>query len=132
MTRLITHNGHTNTMSGWAAKNGITRAAMRQRLARGWTEHEACSIKRVVGSSRTERTSTPVKQAQPTASITLLHLDELKRMDLVLQREVTRTLRQFTRDLEAIMRRGVAHNLSYLAPDRSIPVARGLPQIGNS
>jgi hypothetical protein len=127
MTRLITCNGHTDTISGWAARNGITRAAMRQRLQRGWTETDACTIKRVNGNNRKEHVSIE----QPT-SVTSLRLDEPKRMDLMLQREVTRTLRQFNRDLEAIMRRGVVHNLPKWPVDRSIPVARGLPQIGNS
>ena len=127
MTRLITFNGHTDTLSGWAARNGITRAAMRQRLARGWTETDACTIKRVSGNNRNEHAS--IKQ--PT-SINSLRLDELKRMDIVLQREVTRTLRQFCRDLEAIMSRGVDRNFAEWPVDRSIPSMRVLRKIGNS
>jgi hypothetical protein len=127
MTVLITYNGHTNTISGWAAKNGITRAAFRQRLRRGWTEAEACSIKRVNGNSRKEHAS--IKQ--PT-SITSLRLDELKRIDLMLQRDVNRTLRQFCRDVDAIMSRGVDRDILKARFDRSIPVARDLPEIGNS
>lgn len=43
-------------------------------------------------------------------------------MDLVLQREVTRTLRQFCRDLEAIMSRGVDRDILKSAFDRTTPV----------
>jgi hypothetical protein len=127
MTRLITYNGHTDTISGWAAKNGITKIAMRQRLRRGWTESEACSTPLVHGNNRKEHAS----MKQPT-SITSSRLDELKRMDLVLQRDVNRTLRQFCRDIDAIMSRGVDRDLLKSRFDRSIPVARDLPEIGNS
>jgi hypothetical protein len=122
MTRLITYNGHTDTICGWAVKNGISKAALRQRLRRGWTETEACSTKRVDGNNRKANAST----------LATLQLDELQRMNLALQRDVTRTLRQFCRDLDAIMSRGVVRNFSRRRVDRSIPVARGLPEIGNS
>jgi hypothetical protein len=127
MTRLITHNGHTNTISGWAAINGITRVAMRQRLRRGWTEAEACTTKLVKGNNRKEHALIN----QPT-SITSPSLDELKSNHLKQRRLVNRTLRQFCRDLDAIMSRGVDRDLLKSSFDRSIPVARGLPEIGNS
>lgn len=34
--RRITHNGVTKSMAGWAREVGVTREAMRQRLAKGW------------------------------------------------------------------------------------------------
>ena len=102
MTRLLTYNGHTNTIAGWAATNGITPSAIYERLKNGWTVEEACANTRVDRFAR--KAKTPAKAT--TSNATTLRLDELKRMDLMLQREVTRTLRQFCRDLEAIMSRG--------------------------
>jgi hypothetical protein len=135
MTRLITHNGHTDTISGWAAKNGITKVAMRQRLNRGWTIEEACSIKRIVGNSRHERA--PQTSASPvTAPLVFPPFEEMKRQHLAMQRQFNSTLRQFNRDLHAIISRsldpGVVDDLLKSPVDRSIPVTRGLPQIGNS
>jgi hypothetical protein len=118
MTRLLTHNGQTHSICGWAAKNGITKSAMYQRLERGWTLEEACANK------RTRRSALNVAPTAPVVSATTLRLEELKRMDLMLQREMTRVLRQFCRDLEGIMSRGVVRNLPRWPVDRSIPVAR--------
>jgi hypothetical protein len=138
MTRRLTYNGQTDTINGWAVRNGITKSAIYQRLDRGWTADEVCANKRIHRSAHKVKTSTPtqapkrVKQVAPTKSITSLRLDELKRMDLVLQREVTRTLRQFCRDLEAIMTRGVVRDFSRWPVDRSIPSMRVSRQIGNS
>ena len=120
MTRLLTHNGQTHSICGWAVKNGITKSAMYQRLERGWTLEEACANKR---THRFARKVKPIASASiKSPSINSLRLDELKRMDLVLQREVTRTLRQFCRDLEAIMSRGVDRDILKSAFDRTTPV----------
>lgn len=125
LTTRLTYNGKTDTIIGWAATNGITPSAIYQRLQRGWTVEEVCANKRIHSSARrvTPVTSTQAPVTQPT-SIVSLRLDELKRMDLVLQREVNRTLRQFCRDLDAIMSRGVDRDLLKSSFDRSIPVAR--------
>lgn len=123
MTRLLTYNGQTNTVAGWAATNGITPSAMYQRLERGWTVEEVCASRRIRSSAR--------RVAPPVVSAATLRLDELKRMDLAYRREVTRTLRQFCRDLEAIMSRGVVRDFSKWPVDRSIPSMRVLRQIGN-
>ncbi len=38
--RLITLNGKTNSVSGWAKELGIGSRAMSMRLARGWSKKE--------------------------------------------------------------------------------------------
>jgi len=126
-TRL-TYNGHTDTIAGWAARTGITPSAMYQRLQRGWTVEEVCANKRIRSSAR--RVAPPV--TPPVVSATTLRLEELKRMDLMLQREVNRALRQFCRDLDAIMTRGVVRDRARWPVDRSIPSMRVSRQIGNS
>jgi hypothetical protein len=138
LTNRLTHNGQTDTVSGWAIRLGISKSAIYQRLQLGWTMEEVCASKRTHRSARRVKTAAPtqapttVRQVALTTPIASLHLDELKRMDLVLQREVTRALRQFNRDIHAIMSRGVDRDFLGWPVDRSIPVARGLPEIGNS
>jgi len=127
MTRLttrLTYNGQTDTINGWSIRLGISKSAIYQRLENGWTVDEVCANKRVNRCARRVKStpSTPVNH----------QLELLKRMDVVLQREVTRTLRQFCRDLEAIVSRGVDRDFAKWPVDRSISVARGLPEIGNS
>lgn len=41
-TRLLTAGGRTQTMSTWARELGLDPASLVGRLARGWTEEEAC------------------------------------------------------------------------------------------
>lgn len=41
-TRLLAAGGRTQTMSAWARELGLNPAALIGRLARGWTEEEAC------------------------------------------------------------------------------------------
>jgi hypothetical protein len=132
--RLITYDGRVDTLAGWAAKLGISREALDQRLLHGWSEAEAVTTKRRARPSkklRRAQTQQQVRKVSPSTPVNL-QLEELKRMDLVLQREVTRTLRQFCRDLDAIMSRGVVRDFWKSPFDRSTPVARVLPQIENS
>jgi hypothetical protein len=128
--RLITYNGHTDSISGWAAKIGISRNCIYTRLERGWTVEEAVANKRM--RHRYARKVKIKPSAAPSKATSNPLLAELKRMDLMLQREITRNLRQFIRDFEAIMTRGVARDFSKSPFDRSILVARDLPEIGNS
>lgn len=129
MTRLttrLTYNGQTDTIAGWATRNGITKSSIYQRLERGWTVEEVCANK------RTRRSAPKLLPTTSEVQATTLRMDELKRMDLMLQREVNRALRQFCRDMDAIMSRGVVRDLSRWPVDRSIPVARYLSETGNS
>ena len=41
MVRLITLNGETHSVTGWAEKFGINRDTINQRLKKGWTEFDA-------------------------------------------------------------------------------------------
>jgi hypothetical protein len=132
--RFITHDGRVDTIAGWAAKIGISREALDQRLLHGWSEAEAVTTKRrgrLPKKDRRIQQQSNVRNATPSTSVNP-QLELLKRMDLVLQREVTRTLRQFCRDLDAIMRRGVDRNFAEWPVDRSIPSMRVLRKIGNS
>lgn len=133
-TRFITHNGCVDTLAGWAAKLGISREALDQRLLHGWSEAEAVTTKRRARPPKKVRLATQQSNVGNTTTSTPANrqLDELKRMDLLQRREVTRTLRQFCRDLEAIMSRGVVRDLARWPVDRSIPSMRVLRQIGNS
>jgi hypothetical protein len=121
-TRLLTYNGQTKTVAEWAATNSITPSAIYERLKNGWTVEEVCANTRVDRSARRMKTAPSTQHKQPT-SIVSQRLHELKRMDLMLQREVNRTLRQFCRDLEAIVSRGVDRDFLKTRFDRSIPVA---------
>ena len=119
--RLISHDGHVDTLAGWAAKIGITKSAMYQRLECGWTLEEVCGNKRIRNSAR--RVAPPI--SPPVADPAI---EELKRQQLTMRRMFNSTLRQFNRDIHALMSRsldrGVVLDLSDLPFDRSIPVAR--------
>ena len=132
--RLITHDGHVDTLAGWAAKIGISREAVDQRLLHGWSEVEAVTTKRRARPPKRFRRAQSLANGHNVATSTPvnLQLEELKRMDLMLQREVTRALRQFCRDIDGIMSRGVVRDFSKWPVDRSIPVARVLSKIENS
>jgi hypothetical protein len=137
-TRLLTHDGRTEPLNYWANKIGISKEALMQRLIGGWTVVEAVTTPRYSRPGKRIRRqlartisdgATPREQI---ASVGSPRLDERKEMHLALRREVTRTLRQFCRDLDAIMTRGVHPDLLKTRFDRSIPVARDLPKIGIS
>jgi hypothetical protein len=121
--RLLTHKGTTLPLAHWAKKIGISRSALAQRLRLGWSVSDALSIPhtRCYGHSKLKRPVAATATVEPVVSVTSLRLDELKRMDLMLQREVTRALRQFARDLDAIMTRGVDRDLLKTLNDRLIP-----------
>lgn len=43
-TRLITLDGETLSLAEWGRRNGISRVTIGGRLARGWSERDACTI----------------------------------------------------------------------------------------
>jgi hypothetical protein len=129
---LITHKGKTNTIAGWSKEVGIHHAVIYMRLENGWSVTKALTTPvRQRGPNRR-----PKPPQQPRVLTPSEHDVELKRHYLSMQRQFNSTLRQFNRDLHAIMGRsldrGVVVDLLESASDRSIPVARGLPEIGNS
>ena len=128
--RLYTHQGQTNTLKGWADKIGVTREALNQRLLHGWTLAEAVTSKRHGRTPKRFRRDAP--QATSFTPINHPQLELLTSNHLKQRRAVNRTLRQFCRDLEAIMSRGVDRDILKTCSDRSIPVARDLLEIGNS
>jgi hypothetical protein len=136
-TRLLTHDGRTEPLNYWAHKIGISKEALMQRLIGGWTVAEAVTTPRYNRPGKRirrqlARTISDGAAREQIASVGSLRLDEQKERNLALRREVTRTLRQFCRDLDAIMTRGVHPDLLKSRFDRSIPVARDLPKIGIS
>jgi hypothetical protein len=112
-----------------------------QRLIGGWTVAEAVTtpkhnragkrVRRQLARMIADEPAQPLA-APVAASVVFPPFEELKRQNLAVQRQFNSILRQFNRDLHALMGRGVGLDLSKSANDRSIPVARGLPQIGNS
>jgi len=129
-TRLIIHDGHVDTLAGWAAKIGISREALDQRLRHGWSEAEAVTTKRRGRTpKRLRRAQTQPNEHRATTSAPVnLQLEDLKRQHLAVQRQFNSLLRQFNRDLHTLMSRsldrGVGLDLSDLPFDRSLPVTR--------
>ncbi|MEH2469744.1 hypothetical protein V1281_001009 [Nitrobacteraceae bacterium AZCC 2161] len=117
--RLIEFQGHTNTIAGWSRKLGISHVTLHMRFKNGWTVKRALTT-----PARAPRVAkpAPLPAAMPTA------FDKMKRANLVQQRELTRMLRQFSRDFALIMERsldrGVVEFAADLPSDRSLPVAR--------
>ena len=139
--RHLTHEGHTAPLDYWADKVGITKEALMQRLIGGWTVAESVTTPRYnrPGKRVRRQLARVITDDQPqiqttsvTTSVAFFPFEELKRQNLAQQRQFNSLLRQFNRDLHAIMSRGVGHELSKLPVDRSIPVARGFSEIGNS
>jgi hypothetical protein len=125
--RYLTHDGRTESINYWADKIGISREALIQRLITGWTVAEAVTTPRYNRAAKRVRRKlarviTDDLPHTPVASATTPSLDELKSNHLKQQRAVNRTLRQFCRDLDAIMSRGVDRDLLKARFDRSIPV----------
>src|SRR6267378_1195869 len=98
-SRLITHEGRSDSIAGWAARLGITREALSLRLLAGW------SIADAVTTPKHGRTPKRLRQAQPQAQPT--PFDELKRQSLAAERQFNSLLRQFNRDLHALMGRSL-------------------------
>jgi hypothetical protein len=130
--RYLTHDGRTATLQEWADTAGITREALVQRLVLGWSVAEAVTTPRHKRTPKRLRREIghllAVEQAQPQTAPLLLSLDQLQRQHLALRRQFNSTLRQFNRDLHAIMSRsldrGVVVDLSENANDRSTPITR--------
>jgi hypothetical protein len=125
--RTITHEGRTDTISGWAETIGITHEAIVQRLRRGWSEAEAVTARNSCRApNRAKRIRARARAKAETTSVVATPFDELKRQNLAAQRQFNSILRQFNRDLHAIMGRGVGLVLVETSNDRSTPVTRGL------
>lgn len=125
--RTITHEGRTDTISGWAETVGVTHEAIVQRLRRGWSEAETVTTRntcRAPDRAKRKRARERAKPVSKPASIAFPPLEELKRQHLANQRQFNRLLRQFNRDLHALMGRGVVIDLPKNANDRLSPVTR--------
>jgi hypothetical protein len=115
----LTHEGHTAPLQYWADNIGITYQALKQRLVNGWT---------VADAVRTPRFSPRLSTMRKPVAPVMTPFEELKNQQLAIQRHFNSILRQFNRDLHAIMGRsldrGVVADISKNANDRSIPIAR--------
>jgi hypothetical protein len=121
--RRITHNGRTDTLAGWARTLGISHGAMLWRIRSGWTEAEIVTLRNTCRSRNKgfRARAIIVKQAVQTPALPCF--DEMKRQHLAAQRQFNSLLRQFNRDLHALMGRGVGLDLFKNANDRTTPVA---------
>jgi hypothetical protein len=119
-SRKITHEGRSDSIAGWAAKLGISREALSLRLLAGWPVAEAVTTPRHGRTPKRLRQPQPQQQTQPTP------FDELKRQSLAAERQFNSLLRQFNRDLHALMARsldrGVVNVRDQDAFDRLPPV----------
>ena len=134
-TRYLTHDGHTAPLNYWADRIGITKEALMQRLICGWSVAEAVTtakhnkqakrvrrkLARMLADDQSQTKASP-KSAPAIASPS----DELKRQHLAIQRHFNSLLRQFNRDLHALMGRGVGLVHVETSNDRSTPVTRDL------
>lgn len=100
MSHIIKFNGHADTMSGWARKQGIAVHTLQNRFRSGWTIERALTVP--VRSRPIRRT------AKPTTSLSAgTVVKNMMRADLAQRRELTRMLRQFSRDFAVIMERSM-------------------------
>jgi hypothetical protein len=127
--RYLTHDGRTASLQEWADQIGISREALVQRLLLGWPVAEAVTtprhkrtpkrLRREIGQLLHDGQPRPQKVPMP------LPFEQLRQQHLAIQRQFNSTLRQFNRDLHAIMSRsldrGVVVDLSENANDRSLP-----------
>ena len=118
VVRLLKYKGRTDSISGWAQSLGMSIDTLQYRILRGWTVHRAFTtpVRPYIKRPKVER---------PSAPVTLNAIvKNMQRGDLAQQRELTRMLRQFSRDFEAIMKRsmhrGVVADLPLNAADRSL------------
>lgn len=132
-TRYLTHDGHTAPLNYWAAKVGISKEALMQRLMGGWTVAEAVTTpknsrvaKRIRRKLARVIADEPAQATPAAASVVFPPFEELKRQHLATQRQFNSLLRQFNRDLHALMGRGVVVDLLENANDRTTPITRGL------
>jgi hypothetical protein len=131
--RYITHEGYTAPLNYWADKIGISKEALVQRLICGWTVAEAVTTAKHnrQGKRVRRKLARVIADDQPQAQVNRVTplfppLEELKRQHLATQRQFNSLLRQFNRDLHALMGRGVGLVIVENANDRTTPVARDL------
>ncbi|QDM27571.1 hypothetical protein FNL56_16660 [Tardiphaga sp. vice304] len=117
--RLLKHKGHTDTIAGWARRLGMNPDTLHRRLFNGWTIERALSAP---VRPRRELGRVKAKRGQVISPGSMIAT--MKRNSLAEQRELTRLLRQFSRDFAIIMQRsmgrGVVGNLPADASDRSL------------
>ncbi|MEA2897359.1 MAG: hypothetical protein QOJ84_2974 [Bradyrhizobium sp.] len=102
--RYLTHEGQTASLQEWADKIGITREALIQRLLHGWTVAEAVTTPRHNRATKTKRRLLArVISDSPSQS----QANPVKQQHLAIQRQFNSMLRQFNRDLHAIMSRSL-------------------------
>ncbi|QDM16736.1 hypothetical protein FNL55_12245 [Tardiphaga sp. vice352] len=122
MSNPIEFNGHSYTIAGWARKTGLRYGTLIKRFENGWTVERALTTP--LSPRNVKRVPPPV--ASP--SVVLPAFDLMKRADRAQQRELTRMLRQFSRDfaviMERTMHRGVVADLPKKPSDRSLSVAQ--------
>lgn len=126
--RLITHKGVTDTLNGWSKRTGISHGTLYQRLVvYGWLPSKALTTPaRLKAPSVGPRKRKQAVLATPTATAAVPAFEELKRQHLAARRQFNSLLRQFNRDLHALMGRGVVPFPTESRPDRLSPVTRGL------
>jgi hypothetical protein len=128
--RYLTHDGRTASLQEWADTAGITREALVQRLVLGWSVAEAVTTPRHKRTPKRLRREIgqllSAERAQLQTVPTFPPFEDLKRQQLAIQRQFNSTLRQFNRELHALMSRsldrGVVVDLSENANDRSTPI----------
>jgi hypothetical protein len=101
VSHIIEFNGHTDTVVGWSRRIGIHKGTLNKRFQAGWTAERALT--------------TPTRRLKPNRAavspavqrLLLPALDQMKRNALAERRELTRMLRQFSRDFAMIMERSM-------------------------
>lgn len=121
MTTLITYEGKTDTIAGWAKKIGVPYATLSQRFYHGWPTKRALTepLQTRLGRSP-KRPSRAKANMVPTPANTLAIY---VRHHNALRRQFNRTLRMFVRESERQMtelNRKLGRNLSgYVDTDTS-------------
>jgi hypothetical protein len=120
----LTHNGITDSITGWGKRIGISPVTIYSRIKRlGWTTKRALTAPVSPRSGRPKK----AKRLTPVAPVTT-PFQQLTDQQRALQRHFHSLLRTFNRDLHYLMARsmarGVVADLSKNASDRSTPVTQ--------
>jgi hypothetical protein len=122
--RYLKHKGRTDTLAGWACRLGIKPATLQARLSYGWTVERALTAP-VRPRKNLRQVKAPHQVISPASMIATM-----KQNSITEQRELTRILRQFSRDFAVIMQRsmgrGVVADFAEKPSDRSLSVAQDL------
>lgn len=139
--RLFTHQGHTDTLAGWAARIGISREALSQRLETGWPVAIALSTPRYGRLSKKNRPRAPRTDAHTMFALLVAYVRHHEAM----KRQLNDTLRLFINDVQQqlyahrdslavdllgnpdpsiFIDREVGNNFAETLPDRLVPSAQ--------